>query len=81
MASNVLTAEMSEAIAGIAAAFAFPASSLNPHLDRGMKYVYLKYLLLLFFGTHLLAFSAVNIFHPHLYKVITALASTNCHAD
>lgn len=41
---------------------------LNPHLDRGMKYVYPKYLLPLFFGTHLLVFSAVNIFHPYLYK-------------
>lgn len=81
MASNVLTAEMSQATAGIAAAFAFPVSSLNPHLDRGMKYVYPKYLSLLFFGTHLLAFSAVNIFHPHLYKVIIAPASTDSHAD
>ncbi|KAL0240406.1 hypothetical protein I308_106658 [Cryptococcus tetragattii IND107] len=59
---------MSEATAEIAAAFAFPTSSLNPHLDRGMKYVYPKYVSLLFLGTHLLAFSAVNIFHPHLYK-------------
>lgn len=81
MASNILTAEMSEATAEIAAAFAFPTSLLNPHLDRGMKYVYPKYVSLLFLGTHLLAFSAVNIFHPHLYKVITALASTNRHAD
>lgn len=81
MASNLLTAEMSEATAEIAAAFAFPVSSLNPHLDRGMKYVYPKYLSLLFFGTHLLAFSAVNLFHSHLYKVIIALTSTNSNPD
>lgn len=46
-----------------------------------MKYVYPKYLSLLFFGTHLLAFSAVNIFHSHLYKVIIALTSTNSNPD
>ncbi|UOH84353.1 hypothetical protein LQV05_001151 [Cryptococcus neoformans] len=47
---------------------AFHFGWLNPHLDRGMTYVYPKYLLPLFFGTHLLVFCAVNIFHPYLYK-------------
>ncbi|OWZ34701.1 hypothetical protein C356_05245 [Cryptococcus neoformans c45] len=67
---NLLTAEMSEVtLKELATALpAFHFGWLNPHLDRGMTYVYPKYLLPLFFGTHLLVFCAVNIFHPYLYK-------------
>lgn len=80
---NLLTAEMSEVtLKELATALpAFHFGWLNPHLDRGMTYVYPKYLLPLFFGTHLLVFCAVNIFHPYLYKVRTVLTSTNNHTD
>lgn len=80
---NLLTAEMSEVtLKELATALpAFHFGWLNPHLDRGMTYVYPKYLLPLFFGTHLLVFCAVNIFHPYLYKVSTVLTSTNIHTD
>lgn len=61
--------------------FVFLFEWFNLYLDCGMKYVYFKYFLLLFFGIYLFVFFVVNIFYLYLYKVSIVLILMNSYID